>query len=51
MLGFFPPLGPDENEYADSLRASVGIIEDARGVDSYRSCRRVRPSDMTGVVA
>ena len=34
MLGFFPPLRADEKEYADSLRASVGIMEDARGVDS-----------------
>jgi hypothetical protein len=51
MFGFFPPLRAEENEYADSLRASVGIIEDARGVDSYRSCSSVRPSDITGVVA
>ena len=34
MLGFFPPLSAEEKEYADSLRASVGMIDEARGVDS-----------------
>jgi hypothetical protein len=51
MFGFLPPLSAEENEYADSLRASAGIIDDASGVDSYKSCSSVRPSDMTGFVA
>jgi hypothetical protein len=51
MLGFFPPLSADEKEYADSLRASAGIIDDASGVDSYKSWSSVRPSDITGFVA
>ena len=50
-MGFFPPLSAEEKEYADSLRASVGIIDDASGVDSYRSCSSVRPREMTGFVA
>lgn len=34
MLGLTPPLRADGKEYADSLSASVGMIEDARGVDA-----------------
>jgi hypothetical protein len=51
MLGFFPPLSEEEKEYADSLSASAGIIDDASGVDSYKSCSSVRPRDTTGFVA
>jgi len=34
-----------------SERLSCERKEPAKGVDEYRSWRRVRPSDMTGVVA
>ena len=51
MFGFLPPLSAEEKEYADSLRASAGMMDEASGVDSYRSCSSVRPSDMTGFVA
>jgi hypothetical protein len=51
MLGLLPPFKGEGKEYADSVRASVGMIEDASGVDAYRSCRRVLPRDITGTVA
>jgi hypothetical protein len=34
MLGLLSPFEVEGKEYADSLRASVGMIEDARGVDA-----------------
>jgi hypothetical protein len=34
MFGFLPSFKAEGNEYADSVRASVGIIEDANGVDA-----------------
>ena len=46
----FPSLN-DGIEYADSVSASVEIIEEASGVEAYKSCSRVRPRDITGVVA
>jgi hypothetical protein len=51
MFGLLPLFNAEGNEYADSVRASDGIIEDARGVDAYKSCRRVLPSEITGTVA
>jgi hypothetical protein len=51
MFGLLPPFNAEGNEYADSVRASEGTIEDARGVDAYRSWRRVLPSEITGTVA
>lgn len=51
MFGLFPPGNADGYAYADSLRDSVEIIEAASGVEAYKSCRRVLPSDMTGIVA
>jgi hypothetical protein len=50
MFGLVPSL-IEGKEKADSLRASVGIIADASGVEAYKSCRRVRPRDATGFVA
>lgn len=34
IFGFWSPLRADENAYADSLRDSEGMIEEARGEDS-----------------
>jgi hypothetical protein len=34
MFGWLPPFSAEGNEYADSVRASVGMIEDASGVDA-----------------
>ena len=45
-------LDPDfENEYDVSDSSEEGMMVDASGVEEYRSWRRVRPSEMTGVVA
>lgn len=50
IFGLLPSLS-DGKEYADSVSAPVGMIEDASGVEAYKSCNRVRPRFMTGVVA
>jgi hypothetical protein len=50
MFGLVPSLNAGI-EYADSVRASVGMMEEARGVEEYTSCNRVRPRDTTGIVA
>jgi hypothetical protein len=50
MFGLCPSLN-EGIEYADSVRSSRGIIEDARGDEAYKSCNRVRPRAITGVVA
>lgn len=50
MFGLLPAR-KEGKEYADSESASFGIIDEARGVDAYKSCMRVRPSEMTGSVA
>lgn len=50
MFGLVPSRS-EVKEYADSLKASVGMIDDASGVEAYKSCRRVRPREATGFVA
>lgn len=49
MLWLLPSLEGIGN--ADSVNASVGMMDAASGVDEYISCRSVRPSDTTGIVA
>ena len=51
ICGLSPGPRDDVYEYDTSESEGVGMMIEARGVDAYRSCNSVRPSDITGVVA